>query len=103
MVIPGLDRGERAQPIRRLDRQRWTISPPTIVSATIGTPGRYTKSIGDGGVEHDQVAAAPGRSLPMSSRRSADAPPAVAARIASSGVMPSSRTARAMQNGIDVV
>ncbi len=41
--------------------------------------------------------------LPMSTRRSAAAPPAVAAQIASSMVMFMSRTARAMQNGIDVV
>ena len=39
----------------------------------------------------------------MSSRRSARAPPAVAAQTASSGVMPISRTASAMQNGRLVV
>ena len=39
----------------------------------------------------------------MSSRRSARAPPAVAAQTASAGVMRISRTASAMQNGIDEV
>lgn len=39
----------------------------------------------------------------MSVRRSAVAPPAVAARSASDGVMCMSRTAIAMQNGIDEV
>ena len=39
----------------------------------------------------------------MSSRRSARAPPAVAARTASAGVIRISRTARAIQNGIDDV
>ena len=37
----------------------------------------------------------------MSVRRRAAAPPAVADQIASSGVMPMSRTARAMQNGME--
>ena len=39
----------------------------------------------------------------MSSRRSARAPPAVAAQTASAGVIPISRTASATQNGIDEV
>ena len=42
------------------------------------------------------------QSMPAT-RRSAVAPPAVAAHIASSMVMFMSRTASAMQNGIDVV
>ena len=36
-------------------------------------------------------------------RRSATAPPAVDAHTASAGVMPMSRTATAMQNGIELV
>ena len=39
----------------------------------------------------------------MSSRRSARAPPAVADQSASAGVIRISRTARAMQNGMDEV
>jgi hypothetical protein len=39
----------------------------------------------------------------MSSRRSASAPPSVAACTASAGVMPMSRTASAMQKLIEVV
>lgn len=55
------------------------------------------------GVEEDQVGAGAGVIRPMSVRRRAAAPPAVADQIASSGVIPMSRTASAIQNGTDEV
>ena len=52
------------------------------------------------GVEHDQVGAGAEPQMPTSSRRSARAPPAVAAQTASCVVMRMSLTASAMQNGM---
>ncbi len=56
-----------------------------------------------GGVEQHEVGAHTGAIRPMSSRRSARAPPAVAAQTASAVVIPMSRTAMAMQKAIDDV
>jgi len=56
-----------------------------------------------GAFSSTRSALAPGAITPTSSRRSAFAPPAVAAHTASAGVIPMSRTATAMQNGIDEV
>jgi hypothetical protein len=54
-------------------------------------------------VEDHRSALEPGARRPRSARRSALAPPIVAAITASSMVMCMSRTARAMQNDIEVV
>src|SRR5689334_4819015 len=57
----------------------------------------------EGAANTSASARAPGESLPTSARRSARAPPTVAAHSASSAVIPSSRTPSAMQKLIEVV
>ena len=75
-----------------------------IVAATSRDAGPVDEVDRVGSVEDDEIGTRlPVATMPMSTRRSAVAPPAVAAQIASSMVMFMSRTARAMQNGIDVV
>ena len=54
-------------------------------------------------VEQHEVGGAPGQSLRHPCAAAPAAPPAVDAQTASAGVMPMSRTATAMQNGIELV
>ncbi len=79
------------------------------VTATGRGPGRSARPAGRPGAGGSGRRARRGRRgrrraiAPMSARRSAAAPPAVAAHSASAGVMPISRTASAITNGIDDV
>ena len=77
--------------------------PELIVRTVSGTPGRYTRCSCEGASRITASARAPGPRRPRSSRRSARAPPRVAACSASSAVIRISRTASAMQNAMEVV